>query len=115
MEPWGVDILALWALTQGRIKSECTQMMKKRRSFSNKVFADQIGCNIEVYIVDMVSKTSEKGDYYSDLAEIFEQIWQHDMRLNPEKCIFGVQVGKFLRFMLTSRGIKANPDKCWAI
>ncbi|XP_016206026.1 uncharacterized protein LOC107646349 [Arachis ipaensis] len=37
------------------------------------------------------------------------------MRLNPEKCAFGVQGGKFLGFMLTSRGIEVNPKKCDAI
>nr|KYP60612.1 Retrotransposable element Tf2 [Cajanus cajan] len=37
------------------------------------------------------------------------------MRLNPEKCVFGVQGGKFLGFMITSRGIEANPGKCKAI
>ncbi|XP_072054278.1 uncharacterized protein [Arachis hypogaea] len=37
------------------------------------------------------------------------------MRLNPEKCAFGVQKGKFLGFLLTNRGIEANPDKCQAI
>lgn len=36
------------------------------------------------------------------------------MRLNPKKCVFGVG-GKFLGFMLTHRGIHANPDKCQAI
>ncbi|XP_057418449.1 uncharacterized protein LOC130712644 [Lotus japonicus] len=37
------------------------------------------------------------------------------MRLNPEKCSFGIQGGKFLGFMITSRGIEINPDKCKAI
>ena len=37
------------------------------------------------------------------------------MKLNPEKCTFGVEGGKFLGFMLTHRGIKANPNKCQAI
>nr|KYP63684.1 hypothetical protein KK1_018263 [Cajanus cajan] len=37
------------------------------------------------------------------------------MRLNLEKCVFGVQGGKFLGFMITSRGIEANPEKCKAI
>ena len=68
----------------------------------NKVFVDQIGRNIEVYVDDMVAKMLENGDQCSDLAKIFEQIQQHNMRLNPEKCIFGVQARKFLSFMLTS-------------
>jgi len=37
------------------------------------------------------------------------------MRLNPEKCVFGVEGGKFLEFMLTHRGIEVNPDKCQTI
>ncbi|XP_016177806.1 uncharacterized protein LOC107620104 [Arachis ipaensis] len=44
-----------------------------------------------------------------------DKIRAYNMRLNPEKCAFGVQGGKFLGFMLTSRGIEANPDKCEAI
>ena len=40
----------------------------------NKVFADEIGQNIEVYFDDMVAKTSKNKDHCSDLAEIFEQI-----------------------------------------
>jgi len=33
------------------------------------------------------------------------------VKLNPEKCTFGEEGGKFLGFILTSRGIEANPDK----
>nr|XP_016474347.1 PREDICTED: uncharacterized mitochondrial protein AtMg00860-like [Nicotiana tabacum]XP_018631259.1 uncharacterized mitochondrial protein AtMg00860-like [Nicotiana tomentosiformis] len=37
------------------------------------------------------------------------------MKLNPEKCAFGVGSGKFLGFMVSNRGIKINPDKIEAI
>lgn len=37
------------------------------------------------------------------------------MRLNPDKCVFDVEGGKFLGFLLTHRGIEANPEKCKAI
>src|SRR5215468_4314535 len=37
------------------------------------------------------------------------------MKLNPEKCVFGVASGKFLGFMVTQRGIKVNPEKIEAI
>ena len=40
---------------------------------------------------------------------------KYRLKLNPEKCVFGVEAGKFLGFMLTKRGIEANPDKCAAI
>ena len=50
-----------------------------------------------------------------DLKEVFKDVRKYDMRLNPEKCTFGVGGGKFLGFMITHRGIEANPDKCTAI
>ena len=37
------------------------------------------------------------------------------MKLNPSKCAFGVSFGKFLEFMVSHKGIKANPDKIQAI
>ena len=37
------------------------------------------------------------------------------MKLNPSKCAFGVALGKFLGFMVSQRGIEANPDKLQAI
>ncbi|KAK2427613.1 hypothetical protein QL285_026181 [Trifolium repens] len=79
------------------------------------VFAQQIGRNLEVYIDDMVVKTPEGGSHSMDLAEILSSVRKYDMRLNPAKCSFGVQAGKFLGFMLTRRGIEANPEKCQAI
>ncbi|XP_016173781.1 uncharacterized protein LOC107616323 [Arachis ipaensis] len=81
----------------------------------NKIFQQQIGRNIEVYVDDMVAKTKLGDSHIQDLAEIFGQIRRYNMRLNPEKCAFGVQGGKFLGFILTSRGIEANPEKCQAI
>nr|KYP61272.1 Retrovirus-related Pol polyprotein from transposon 17.6 [Cajanus cajan] len=63
----------------------------------------------------MVVKTTSTEGHAADLAEVFSQIRKHNMRLNPEKCVFGVQGGKFLGFMITNRGIKANPEKCKAI
>ncbi|XP_072081901.1 uncharacterized protein [Arachis hypogaea] len=65
-----------------------------------------IGRNIEVYVDDMVAKTKIGNSHLDDLAEIFGQIRKYNMRLNHEKCAFGVQSGKFLDFILTSRGIE---------
>ncbi|PNX71103.1 hypothetical protein L195_g026974, partial [Trifolium pratense] len=63
----------------------------------------------------MVVKTMEEGEHDQDLADILNSVRKYNMRLNPAKCSFGVQVGKFLGFMLTNRGIEANPEKCQAI
>ncbi|XP_057758224.1 uncharacterized protein LOC130978235 [Arachis stenosperma] len=81
----------------------------------DKVFTKQLGRNIEVYIDDMVAKTKIGNNHLDDLTKIFGQLRKYNMRLNPEKCAFGVQSGKFLGFILTSRGIEANPEKCRAI
>nr|KYP74632.1 Retrovirus-related Pol polyprotein from transposon 17.6 [Cajanus cajan] len=81
----------------------------------DKVFRDQIGRNIEIYVDDMVVKSNSLTDHIADLAEIFGELREHNMRLNPEKCTFGVKGGKFLGFMLSARGIEANRDKCQAV
>ena len=65
---------------------------------------------MEVYVDDMIVK-SKKRDYHDiDLRESFENIRKYKMRLNPAKCSFGVASGKFLGYMLTQRGIEADPN-----
>src|SRR3954464_4607161 len=81
----------------------------------NKLFKHQIGKNIEVYVDDMLVKSTKENDHVKDLRETFEVLKKHNMRLNLQKCVFGVTAGKFLGFMVTNRGIKANPDKIQAI
>ncbi|XP_057452608.1 uncharacterized protein LOC130744439 [Lotus japonicus] len=81
----------------------------------DRVFADQVGRNMEVYVDDMIVKSVLRANHHEDLLEAFGRLRKHNMRLNPEKCSFGIQGGKFLGFMITSRGIEINPDKCKAI
>ncbi|XP_057425872.1 uncharacterized protein LOC130719257 [Lotus japonicus] len=81
----------------------------------DKIFANQVGRNKEVYVDDMIVKSAKSGDHCNDLKEAFAQLRKYRMRLNPEKCSFGIQGGKFLGFMITSRGIEVNPDKGKAI
>ncbi|XP_057444129.1 uncharacterized protein LOC130736305 [Lotus japonicus] len=79
------------------------------------VFEGQVGRNVEVYVDDMIMKSVLGSSHHEDLTEDFGMLRKHNMRLNPEKCSFGIQGGKFLGFMITSRGIEKNPDKCKAI
>nr|KYP73559.1 Transposon Ty3-I Gag-Pol polyprotein [Cajanus cajan] len=81
----------------------------------NKIFHNQIGRSMEVYVDDMVVKSSDISTHVHNLSDVFQALRQHQMRLNPEKCVFGVSSGKFLGFMLSIRGIEANPDKCQAV
>jgi hypothetical protein len=79
------------------------------------MFHDQIGRNVEVYVDDMLVKSKENEDHLTDLKETFQALRTYNMKLNPEKCAFGVSSGKFLEFMVSQRGIEANPDKIKAI
>jgi hypothetical protein len=81
----------------------------------NLVFSEQIGHVLEMYIDDIIVKTNESGDLVADLEDVFQQLRRYNLRLNPHKCNFGVEEGKLLVILLTSRGIEDNPDKCKAI
>jgi len=81
----------------------------------NKVYDKKLlGDILEVYMDDMIVKSQQKVDHAAHLKRVFEQTRKYNMRLNPEKCTFGVPTGKFLGFYLTERGIETNPDKCQA-
>ncbi|XP_016206752.1 uncharacterized protein LOC107647148 [Arachis ipaensis] len=69
----------------------------------NKVFADHIGKLMEVYVDDMLVKTQSEEMLLPNPAEVFSTIRKHGMRLNPTKCTFAVEAGKFLGFMLTDK------------
>ncbi|GKV06415.1 hypothetical protein SLEP1_g18313 [Rubroshorea leprosula] len=79
------------------------------------VFRAQIGRNLEVYVGDIVVKSLKVEDHLTDLDETFNNLRKNRMRLNPAKCIFGVESGKFLGFMVSQRGIEVNPEKIRAI
>jgi len=74
-----------------------------------------LGRNVQAHIDDMVVTSQERSQHVSDLEEIFAIIAKYRLKLNPEKCVFGVEAGKFLGFLLTERGIEANPEKCATI
>ncbi|GAA0173147.1 hypothetical protein LIER_41469 [Lithospermum erythrorhizon] len=81
----------------------------------NIIFANQIGRNMKIYVDDMLVKSKEKGHHLENLRETFEQLRFSRLRINPEKCSFGVTSGKFLGYMISERGIEPNPDKIKAL
>ena len=81
----------------------------------NKMFAHQIGRNIEVYVDDIPVKSLYEDDHLNDLRETFDTLRSYNMKLNPNKCAFGVTARKFLSFMVSQRGIEVNPEKIRAI
>ena len=81
----------------------------------DKVFRHLIEKCMGVYVDNMVVMSDSLEQHIEDLDEVLATVRKYDMRLNPEKCVFGVAGGKFLGFTLTHRGIEANPDKCQAV
>jgi hypothetical protein len=70
---------------------------------------------VEVYVDDIVVKTREANSLLGNLAQVFDKLHAACTKLNPEKCVFCVSAGKLLGFLVSHRGIEANPDKIWAI
>ncbi|KAL0463262.1 UNVERIFIED_CONTAM: hypothetical protein Slati_0213800 [Sesamum latifolium] len=81
----------------------------------DKIFRLQLGRNMEVYVDDMLVKSKEANSHVEDLEETFVVLRKYLLKLNPGKCAFGVSGGRFLGFMVTQRGIEANPSKIKAI
>ncbi|GKV49108.1 hypothetical protein SLEP1_g55875 [Rubroshorea leprosula] len=79
------------------------------------VLRAQIDRNLEVYVDDIVVKSLKAKDHLTDLEETFDNLRRHSIKLNPSKCVFGVESGKFLGFLVSRRGIEVNPQKIKAI
>ena len=67
----------------------------------NKMFANQIGRNVQIYINDMLVKSRREEDHLEDLRETFDTLRSYNMKLNLSKCAFRVTVEKFLRLKPT--------------
>ena len=81
----------------------------------NKMFAHQIGRNVQIYVDDMLVKSRKEDDHLDDLRETFNTLCSYNMKLNLGKCAFRVMAGKFLRFIVSQRGIEVNLNKIQAI
>jgi len=70
---------------------------------------------MEVYVNDMLMKSLDRADHVKHLEKAFallrKFLQKFSVKLNPEKCTFRVAFGKFLKYLVTQRGIEANPDQ----
>ena len=80
-----------------------------------KMFRPLLDSNMEVYIDDMMVKSKQRLDHATHLQQAFDLLREYGMKLNPLKCAFGVSADRFLGFMVTQRGIEANPMQLKAI
>ena len=76
-----------------------------------KIFKPLVGRTVEVHIDDIVVKSKTREEHVLHLQEVFHLLRKYDMKSNPSKCAFGVSVGKFLRFMVSQRGIEVSLDQ----
>ena len=70
---------------------------------------------MEVYIDDMLVKSTTAELHIAHLSEAFQILRNYNMKLNPAKCALGVSAEKFLGFIVNCRGIEENPDKIKAV
>jgi hypothetical protein len=78
-------------------------------------FESQLHRNIEAYMDGIVFKTKDRMTLTQDLEETFANLRRINLKLNTEKCVFGVPSSKLLGFFVSHRGMEANPDKIKAI
>jgi hypothetical protein len=79
------------------------------------VFGDHIRRTVEAYIDDIFVKTRKADDLVNDLRVAFDCLRANEVKLNPEKCVFGVPRGMLLGYIISQRGIEPNPEKVTAL
>jgi hypothetical protein len=79
------------------------------------IFGDHIGRTVEAYVDDIVVKTRKADDLVNDLCIAFDFLWANGVKLNPEKCAFGMSRGMLLGYIISQRGIEPNPEKVTAL
>ncbi|XP_027368366.1 uncharacterized protein LOC113874337 [Abrus precatorius] len=79
------------------------------------LFHDMMHREVEVYVDDMIAKSTNEEDHVTNLHKLFERLRKFKLRLNPTKCTFGVKSGKLLGFIVSQKGIEVDPHKVKAI
>jgi len=79
------------------------------------IFCDHLRKIVECYVDDIAVKSHSKDNHLRDLKSIFDIMRAHQLKMNPAKSFLGVSSGKFLGFIITSKGIHVDPNKIKAI
>jgi hypothetical protein len=75
------------------------------------ILKEQVGRNVFSYVDHIVVASKKKIGYISDLIETFTNMRETWLKLNLEKCVFGVIRGKVLGCLVSLIGIETNLDK----
>ena len=79
------------------------------------IFHDMMHQELEDYVDDIVVKSRRREEHFHVMRKVFERCRTFKLRMNPLKCAFGVSSGKFLGFLVHSRGIDVDLAKAMAI
>ena len=79
------------------------------------IFRNHLRKTVECYVDDIAVKSCDKNDHLCDLRKMFDIMRAHRLKMNPTKSFLGVSGGKFLGFIVTSKGIHLDPDKVQTI
>jgi hypothetical protein len=77
----------------------------------HKTFGDLIRDLVEVYVDDIIVKIKSSASLLDNLALVFDRLRLTRTKLNLDKCVFGITTSKLLGFLVSCRGIEANPEK----
>jgi hypothetical protein len=77
----------------------------------HKTFGDLIRDLVKVYVDDIVIKIKSRVSLLDNLALVFDRLRLTCTKMNLDNCLFGVTAGKLLGFLVSHRGIEANPEK----
>jgi len=70
---------------------------------------------MQVYTYDVVVKLESKDNHLDHLKLSFKKIRQHELKMNPLKCAFGVSASEFLGFVIHQKGAEVDKNKAKAI
>ena len=79
------------------------------------LFHNMIHHEIEVYVEEMIARSQTEEEHLDHLHKLFDRLKMYKLRLNPNKCTFGIRSCKLLGFIVSNKGIQVDPVKVKAI
>lgn len=75
------------------------------------ILRDYIGKICYVYIDDIIIFSQDEATHVENISKVFQTLNDAHMKVQLDKCEFFKQETEFLGFIISSKGIKTNPDK----
>ncbi|GJY96616.1 hypothetical protein Tco_0513526 [Tanacetum coccineum] len=82
---------------------------------TEEVLADQRGRNVEIYLEEIVIKSKSELYLVQDVEETLRKLKRVNIKIDLVTSSFRVKEGRFLGFMVTKEGVRADPKKVLAM